>query len=537
MGLVPGDGPYSGRGLQGCGMGARVAVIAGIGGAMLASGVGPAAADPEVHPAVRVIISGRLLGTPATVRVYDRHGVRDVRIVSSRTVRVSPGRVTFLPLPVVGEQASTARVKQLTIRKGTTVTFRYRRDTTSLPGLLAPVAVGSNGLPATGHGWTVSPDGTRVAFASDDPELGGGEPGLFVSELATGEVRRVAHSGSRVSWSPDSRRIAFATGADGVSFADIDTGEWRVVSAHSGRAQWTDDDHLVLSICRHPARCGIAVAVVASRTVRAIVPAAGRVRGWAPSPDGRRVLFESSEDPLGRGLDRRSLYIVDVDGTTPELLRANTRGGVVWSPDSLRVAFRAAAGSGRTRLLVKDLGSGNIATVAKGPNLRGPAVQWAPDSTAVAFRTRRGAFIERLATGRRQPLIPGRFTLPRKPEITGLTFSPSGNRIAFRFGAGTGCVTDVLPYADVNCSTVLVRDLRNKRIVNVSAGESGLGWRGRDTGRWSPAWLSERKLLINGPGTARHPTIKAVAWESEPIASPAPRVSPWCDPNRYWWSC
>src|SRR5690606_13120949 len=111
--------------------------------------------------------------------------------------------------------------------------------------------------------------------------------------------------------------------------------------------QWTDDDHLVLSICRHPDRCGITVAVVASRTVRAIVPAAGRVRGWAPSPDGRRVLFESSEDPLGRGLDRRSLYIVDVDGTTPELLRANTRGGVVWSPDSLRVAFRAAAGSGR----------------------------------------------------------------------------------------------------------------------------------------------------------------------------------------------
>lgn len=534
MGLVPGDGPYSGRGTQGCGMGARVAVIAGIGGAMLASGVGPAAADPEVHLAVRVIVSGRLLGTPAIVRIYDRHGVRDVRIASSRTVRVSPGRVTFLPLPVVGEQASTARVKQLTIRKGTTVTFRYRRDTTSLPGPLAPVAVGSNGLPATGHGWAVSPDGTRVAFASDDPELGNGQPGLFVSELATGEVRRVAHSGSRVSWSPDSRHIAFATSSHELSVAVVETGESRVVSAPSDRAQWTDD-HLVLSVCRRPHRCGIAVTSLSSRSIRELVPTASRVRSWALSPDGQRVVFESVENPLGRGL--RSLYVVDLDGSTPELLRANTRGGVVWSPNSLMVAFRGAGGSGRTRLMVKDLRSGSVTAVAEGPNLRGPAVQWAPDSTAVAFRTRRGAFIERLATGRRQPLIPKRFTLPRRPEITGLAFSPSGNRIAFRFGATTGCVTDVLPYADLNCSTVLVRDLGSKRIVNVSAGESGLGWRARDAGVWSPVWLNERKLLINGPGATTHPTIKTVHWASEPISAPVPRVSPWCDPNRYWWSC
>lgn len=147
--------------------------------------------------------------------------------------------------------------------------------------------------------------------------------------------------------------------------------------------------------------------------------------------------------------------------------------------------------------------------------------------------------MERLATGRQRPLIPRSVTVPHMPEITGLAFSPSGKRIAFRFGAGRRCLTDVLPYADLNCSNVLVRDLRNRQMVNVSTGESGLGWRGRDANAWSPVWLSEQRLLIGGPGSgsATHPMIKAVEWAPAPAATPEPQVPPWCDPNRYWWSC
>ena len=518
-------------------MGARVAVIAGISVALLAQATGSVAADRDGQVTVRVIVTGRLLDTAATVRVYDEHRVQDVRVDSSRTVKVSTGRVTFVPLPIAGEEPSTARVQQLTVGDGATVRFRYRRDTSSRQGPLAPMAVGSDGGPVTGHGWVASPDRASVAFVSDDPSLPGG-PGLFVSDLATGDVRRMGDSGSRVFWSPDSRRISFVTASDEVIVADVETVEFRVVSARSDRAQWADDDHLVLSVCTPRNRCGIAVTTVSTLTTRMIVPAASRVRAWALSPDGRRALFESAHDPLARGL-ARSLYLVDVQNARTKVLSANTRGGAVWSPDSSKVAFRSAAGSGRSHVLVEDLRSGDVTTVWTAPKGRRPVVRWAPDSKVIALRTPGGGFVERLATGRQRPLIPRSVTVPHMPEITGLAFSPSGKRIAFRFGAGRRCLTDVLPYADLNCSNVLVRDLRNRQMVNVSTGESGLGWRGRDANAWSPVWLSEQRLLIGGPGSgsATHPMIKAVEWAPAPAATPEPQVPPWCDPNRYWWSC
>ena len=69
-----------------------------------------------------------------------------------------------------------------------------------------------------------------------------------------------------------------------------------------------------------------------------------RVGAPVPSPDGKWVAFSLTETVYDEKDQVTDLWLVPADGSAPPRRLTNTKGGesgVVWSPDSARIAFAA----------------------------------------------------------------------------------------------------------------------------------------------------------------------------------------------------
>ena len=184
-----------------------------------------------------------------------------------------------------------------------------------------------------------SPDGKRLAFASrrDGPSH------IFVMRLDGEDVRRVTSSPREddyPTWSPDGRRIAF--GREGALFvAPAAGGPARRLGQGFGSADdpaWSPDGKLVAYDYRRPGFSIHEIWVMGAngrnpRQVTRLGAVSGRP-SW--SPDGRRLAFHSN----ARG-GHYEIYSIGVDGTG---LRRETRSAIdtiepAWSPDGKKIAF------------------------------------------------------------------------------------------------------------------------------------------------------------------------------------------------------
>src|SRR5690606_1819191 len=112
--------------------------------------------------------------------------------------------------------SSTARIQQISVESGDVVRVHYRKDETSRRGALTPLVLGVDGEPASGRDLVPSPDRALLAFISQDRDLLDPDESaaLFVRDLSTGVVTKMARDATGgIAWSPDSRRIAFRSGA------------------------------------------------------------------------------------------------------------------------------------------------------------------------------------------------------------------------------------------------------------------------------------------------------------------------------------
>lgn len=199
------------------------------------------------------------------------------------------------------------------------------------------------------------------------------------------------------AWSPDSRRLVFASYNYRRSG---DTPNLKVVSANGGKARWITDgkmwstqpdwspDGKRIVYARYdfaPTKSAI-VTVAPDGTRRDVVVSGDKLLEYPQfSPDGKKVLYRKY---LEDRTDGRDLFVSDLRGRTR---RITNTGEVVsdfeWSPDGRRVVYETLSESGLNELRVVNADGTGDRLIARHFGLRywfSPS--WSPDSSQVAYQ-------------------------------------------------------------------------------------------------------------------------------------------------------
>ena len=244
---------------------------------------------------------------------------------------------------------------------------------TQLPG----VPAGANASEAA-----VSPDRTRIAFASDLE----GSLQIWTVNLDGSDLRRVTDDLEAVSptWSPDGTQLAFVGFGDGTSrqllVTDLEGDEVEVVTDEAEDvfgADWSPDGASILyQVRRDDGSFDLrSVDIGTGRSVTLCCGGASIAADADWAPDMRLIAFDHQPTPDVNF----ALYTIAPDGTDMAPLGppdpSRYHGHPVFSPDGTRVAYQGGPG-----VWVLDLTSGQEREIH--PLMWGPT--WLDDDTLIA---------------------------------------------------------------------------------------------------------------------------------------------------------
>ena len=241
-----------------------------------------------------------------------------------------------------------------------------------------------------------SPDSKWIAFSGHQGDKGG----LFVVRPEGSEVTFLAEAhgtnsplpgmGNEISWSPDSKQIAFVSSTPDPRAAEA-SGDPMVITrylykpdAGEGMTRFNDNQRL-----------HIFVVDVATKQVRQLTQGDFDEHSVDWSPDGKKILFGSNREPNQDEFFNYDLFTLNVaDGSIQRLTATEyNEYDAIWSPDGKQIAYR---GTRRgitdrettmedTHVWVMNANGGSRREIGAVIDNRQGAPHWSADSSALYF--------------------------------------------------------------------------------------------------------------------------------------------------------
>jgi len=241
-----------------------------------------------------------------------------------------------------------------------------------------------------------SPDSKWIAFSGHQGDKGG----LFVLRPDGSEVTFLAEAhgtnsplpgmGNEISWSPDSKQIAFVSSTPDPRAAEA-SGDPMVITrylykpdAGEGMTRFNDNQRL-----------HIFVVDVATKQVRQLTQGDFDEHSVDWSPDGKKILFGSNREPNQDEFFNYDLFTLNVaDGSIQRITATEyNEYDAIWSPDGKQIAYR---GTRRgitdrettmedTHVWVMNANGGSRREIGAVIDNRQGAPHWSADSSALYF--------------------------------------------------------------------------------------------------------------------------------------------------------
>ncbi|HTG28851.1 MAG TPA: S9 family peptidase [Methylomirabilota bacterium] len=241
-----------------------------------------------------------------------------------------------------------------------------------------------------------SPDSKWIAFSGHQGDKGG----LFVVRPDGSEVTFVAEVhgtnsplpgvGNDISWSPDSKQIAFVSSTPDPRAAEA-SGDPMVIT----RYLYKPDAGEGLTRFNDNQRLHIFVVDVATKQVRQLTQGDFDEHSVDWSPDGKKILFGSNREPNQDEFFNYDLFTLNVaDGSIQRLTATEyNEYDAIWSPDGKQIAYR---GTRRgitdrettmedTHVWVMNANGGSRREIGAVIDNRQGAPHWSADSSALYF--------------------------------------------------------------------------------------------------------------------------------------------------------
>jgi TolB protein len=216
-----------------------------------------------------------------------------------------------------------------------------------------------------------------------------GSPNIFLVQNDGSGAKNLTENSSINSyptWSPDGKKVAFASDRDGTMNVYVMDADGKNVKALTSGGEvsrvptWSGDGKSIAFCRATPDGSKIFVAPADGGEAKAV----GDGDGWDPafSPDGKKIAFASL-----RGGNGFRVYVMDADGgNLKEISTSSNPHGYVypaWSPDGKKLAWSDSTGDS-LEIYVGDADGKNIKQLTKNGG-QNTYTAWSPNGKEIAF--------------------------------------------------------------------------------------------------------------------------------------------------------